>query len=328
MQYEATISGGLVFLEKDNVRKFSLYFIVIATLAFFFPCHTLSKPRNTAEIEYNSLHATERSTFRLSEVEQRNAISQAYEQGFRQKLSDTHLRSASDDDLIWFIKAASLASVYSRQPLPLQDLRLILSESERRGITTDDQRTTFYRVLIGYRQFDEARDYLDKHPSLDVEQPPAIGVSTESENGKEQAYVVDQEQHRLLPHLFHLSEGTHLIVISHPLCAFSRSAMETVETDPELSQAFDGVATWLTPVDTRLHFNKVQTWNRDHPKTQVVIARHRQDWPMIDSWATPNFYLLRNGEVLDHFSGWPRDGSNRERLIQMLNRGSLLPRPQ
>ena len=104
--------------------------------------------------------------------------------------------------------------------------------------------------------------------------------------------------------------------------------METITGDPVLSTAVRDSAIWLAPVDMQLYFDKVQAWNRDQSTAQVVIARHRRDWPMVDDWSTPNFYLIQDGVTLDHFSGWPLDGSNRQRLIRMLDRGGLLSRIQ
>jgi len=40
---------------------------------------------------------------------------------------------------------------------------------------------------------------------------------------------------------------------------------------------------------------------------------------MIDDWATPNFYLLQDGRVVDHFSGWPREG-HEARFREMVTR--------
>lgn len=298
---------------------------LLTMLTLIFPIQAFSAAPTPAELGYNALHAVEKSTFgHLEESDRRDAIAQEYERGMRQESNEAALRSASDDALGWYLKAADLAAFYARQPRHLEDTGRILAEMERRGIAVDHQRATFYRLLIGYRRFNEARTYLDRHPSLDVEPVPTIVGSIAAGTGEEHAYAVDQERYRLLPRRFRLSEGTRVVVVSHPLCAFSRSAMQTVESDPVMAAALNGNATWLAPVDTRLHFDEVQAWNRNHPAMPVVIARHREDWPMIEEWATPNFYLLQDGEVLDHFSGWPTDGSHEGRLLRMLERGGLL----
>jgi hypothetical protein len=99
--------------------------------------------------------------------------------------------------------------------------------------------------------------------------------------------------------------------------------METLAADPELAPVMARYATWLAPVDQRLYLAVVSAWNLEHAATPVALTRHRSDWPMFDSWATPQFYLLRDGKLLAKFSGWPEAG-NRDKLLELLSKGGLL----
>lgn len=40
----------------------------------------------------------------------------------------------------------------------------------------------------------------------------------------------------------------------------------------------------------------------------MVFAYDLGEWPMIDDWATPIFYFLRDGRLVAKVIGWPRGG--------------------
>ena len=277
------------------------------------------------ESSYNGLLAIDAGPRSLSERERNEAILREFEATFRQRLNEDALHATSAEDLDWLLKAAHLSIFYGREMRHLGDLGRILSELESRGVATNAQRVLMYRSLIGYRKFDEARVYLSLHPDLEVEPVPEVSDARRFSTDSVPVYEIDAEQIRLLPLFLRIHDGTHLIVVSHPLCAFSRAAMQFVNDNLKIAEALDERAIWLTPVDMRLHFEEIQQWNRSHPRTQVMIARHRHDWPMVEEWDTPQFYLLRDGTVIEHFSGWPLDGSRQQSLLDLVGKiGSTL----
>lgn len=305
------------------MRKAALV-IALTFYVLIFPRTAETASATRTEAAYNALHATERKTFRLTEKNQARLIIQSYEEQFRPRLEKAALLQATANDLNWLMKAAYLVANYSFEPRHLADLHLISSELERRGNATNDQRSTLYRALIGYRRFDEARLYLLEHPDLKVKPVPAVDVGEGPDEGEVPIYRIDPHRFKLVQQNLQISGGTLVVVVSHPLCAFSRSAMKAVADDPDILMALDEKLIWLAPADMRLHFDEVQKWNQDHPLTPVILAKQRANWPMIDRWATPQFYLLRNGKVLDHFSGWPINEGNKERLLELLARGNFM----
>lgn len=284
-------------------------------------CSAMAQELSTTESKLNQLYALDHREFKLPEKERAAEISRLYRQLFSEVANPLALRRTSDKDLTFVYRAAEIATFYTNDSATLKDMRIIMGELERRKLATNDQRASLYRAMIGLRRFDAAREYLAANPDLDVEQVPEIG-SLDSESSKPVIYLVAQNGRFLQPRYFDIDHGTKLVVVSHPLCAFSRRAMETIAADTALGPIMARHATWLAPADQRLHLEAVSAWNRDHPSTPIVIARHRTDWPMFDAWATPQFYLLRNGKLLAKFSGWPKEG-NREKLIELLAKGGL-----
>lgn len=212
-------------------------------------------------------------------------------------------------------RAAEIVEAYTFSPTYIGDMRRTLDEMERRRTASAVERAAYYRALVGLRDFDAARRYLARHPGLGVEPVPEI---TPPDRGLKPpvVYAVSDQGGVLRPHSLDIAQGTRLIVVSHPLCAFSRRAMEAIANDAEL-RAMLPPTTWLAPVEQRLHLDVVSAWNRTHPATPVVLARRRDDWPMIDEWSTPQFYLVRNGGLVAKLTGWPVQG-HREQLIALL----------
>lgn len=273
------------------------------------------------EDRFNALYAITQETFGQPERVRIVRIEGRYREEFGEGISSLDPARFTDSDLIFLFRAAELVEFYSRDSAYLDDLRSALVELERRKIATDDQRASFFRALIGLRQFDAARDYLMSRPGLQVEAVPDIQSAGE-DSGSPLVYVVDKGGQTLQTRYVDIDKGTSLVVVAHPSCAFSRRAMEDLTGDKELRPVLRHIL-WLAPVDQHLHLDEISNWNLNRPLTPVVIARRLSDWPMFYDWATPHFYLLRKGKLVGEFAGWP-DKGNREKLVQMLVEGHLL----
>lgn len=273
------------------------------------------------EAKFNQFYALTQQAFGLPQRTQIEKIQAGYRLIFDRTTAPINLSSADDADLPFIYRAAELVEFYVGNSSYLDDMRGTLQELERRKIATDDQRASFYRALIGLRRFKTAGDYLATHPSLQVEPVPKIGLLNQDLK-RPVVYAVADGGRSLQPRYVDIDQGINLIVVSHPLCAFSRRAMEALAVEEELRPVLQHVI-WLAPVDQRLYLDVVSAWNREHPTTPIVLARHRSDWPMFEDWATPHFYLLRDGKLVGDFAGWPREG-NREQLVQLLTKGGLL----
>ncbi|MFL8004528.1 hypothetical protein [Xanthomonas vasicola] len=119
------------------------------------------------------------------------------------------------------------------------------------------------------------------------------------------AYAIDQGKRRLREIQVPL-RGDILVAVVHPNCRFSTGAMGDLRNHPLLR----GVTiVWLAPVGLHLDYEVLETWDKTHADQPIVLARHAADWPMIDGWSTPTFYLMRDGNVIASFSGWPREGN-------------------
>jgi hypothetical protein len=122
------------------------------------------------------LLALERATFKLPERDQAAEMNKGYERSSGAAVTPSVLSNTEDADLAFIYKAAYLATFYTYDRAHLEDMRRTLAELEHRKTATDEQRTLFYRTMIGLRLFDDARLYLVTHPTLAVEPIPKIGL--------------------------------------------------------------------------------------------------------------------------------------------------------
>lgn len=254
-------------------------------------------------------------------------ISEHYARLFPYIASPRFLRDATAADLGFAFRAASLAWGYIEDERYLADLRAVFGELADRGIASTSQKVDFLGALVRARHFDAARAFArelrKQHPDLDIEPIPEI--SGEVDAAEPWVYAVADDAKHLERVPLPVSKGMHLLVVAHPLCGFSRQAMTDLAADDELGPVVRRLATWLSPVDGRLYLPEVADWNRSHPQTPVVLTHRRNQWPMIDDWSTPTFYLLRDGELVGKVQSWPLDTGNRAALAGLLRAGGVIP---
>ena len=108
---------------------------------------------------------------------------------------------------------------------------------------------------------------------------------------------------------------TALIIVFHPECVFSRRAFAALNAAPNLANVLQSHTLWLRPVDGDLNVEKWNEWNRTSLLAPLVVAYAEAEWPWIDYWGMPTFYVLRDGKVQTRLTGWPGD----ERLDELTN---------
>lgn len=300
-------------------------FFTVLIAAMLAPTAWADNGLSEVESKFTQFHQAVKKASLKPEPEQSRFVARRYFQLFSNSFSPKSIARTSDKDLSFLVRAAELAEAYSFSHSDLGQLKLALNELERRGVATDDDRLSLYKALVSLREFSEARKLIREHPTIKAEPIPSVVSDISEGTVGATFYTVAEERLEIRRRPAKVATGTHLIIVSHPLCGFSRAAMETFVADPLLSTPIKRYAIWLAPVDRAIYFDEVQKWNRSHPETQVVIAHSRTEWPFITEWATPNFYLVRDGKLIGHMTGWPKDGSSRDELIALLRKGSLLP---
>ncbi|MEJ1097006.1 MULTISPECIES: hypothetical protein [unclassified Pseudoxanthomonas] len=217
------------------------------------------------------------------------------------------LTSLNDADLELVFRAANVATFYTQSDEHLGVMRTAFDELGNRGLVVRRTFADMHGATMAARQFDNARGLARAYGQWVVEPSPQL---EDSPDGAVTALEI-KEAGLLNPVSVGVQSGAHIVVISHPLCHFSRRAVAAIESDIELSKALEG-AVWMTPVDRSLHLDVLNDWNKNHPERQMVIAYSRKAWPQFESWSTPTFYFLMDNKVVDVVEGWPEEGRKPE----------------
>jgi hypothetical protein len=263
---------------------------------------------------YNTLAELAQTVAARPQIEQEPTVRAAFQQTLAHEYSDAALQRASDAELRFLLRAGEDLGFFSYAQADLPYVERSLEALERRGAANDDDRARYFRVLVGLRMFDQARAYHAVHPSMDVEQiPPVMDAAGEGVGPVAYAIHSDGLTKRRVP----VDAGVRLVIVAHPLCAYSRRAMEALGSDARLSPFLRDNATWLAPVNRRIGADVLRSWNAAHAATPVVLTDRREDWPFIRIWSTPTFHVLKDGKLVGTFEGWPGDG-RRPQLVALL----------
>lgn len=255
-----------------------------------------------------------------------NRLVGMFRESFGSALGKRELSETADRDLELLFRAASLVTFYAgTETMPAMEA--VLSELEAREQATSRHHVTMYDIYVRERFFDRAAALRAAHPSASMQPLPVVidDVQDWSE-GLPSELVVGRDDATLTRQRVVLGDEAGVIVVFHPGCHFSANAFAAIETDPALRQLILPHAKWLAPARDALHFDTLQEWNHEHPAAPVSIAYRAEEWPMIDSWATPTFYFMKQGVVVTRVAGWPQEG-NRPALLQAARTAGLQTRP-
>lgn len=240
--------------------------------------------------------------------ERLEAIARAYDRIFAEERGSA-LDSVTDADLDLLYRAAHTAAFYSGRPAHANEMARLLAELEARELANKKHRADMHGALVHARLFDRARALQRAYPSEGLEVLPEFRMASGVEGPT--AWSVSPDARRLTEQPIDLTERTTIIVVSHPLCHFSQGAAAAIGDDAVLGPVFARHALWLAPPASKIDFDLVQQWNREHPEADVSLAIQRDDWPMIDYLGTPTFYFFKDGELAAKVEGWPLDGEGR-----------------
>jgi hypothetical protein len=149
--------------------------------------------------------------------------------------------------------------------------------------------------------------------------PESIDASTRLDSGLT-VWHIDIDRPMLVSKNFIWPRGVQVVVLVNPACRFSRNFFDSLRNDKSLRKIFKN-AVYLIPPHSGLQFDLVREWNRANTEFQMVLAEARRDWPDVQHWETPVFYLYSNGKLVEYIIGWPEAG-NRHAIYRAFKRAS------
>ena len=235
-------------------------------------------------------------------------------------------RGASLPDLENAWRVAGFMAYVTDERQYTRDMMAVHDEYARRGLVPPMAlRDRLLQSLIGARQFDEARGYAAR-ARLEVEYLPPVEVASSGAKGSYPILRVDAARRVLRRENVEVGDDLHVFVVGFIGCAYSRSAADAIEKHESLRRFMRERSTWVM-LPGRLHFNDVLAWNRDHPATAFAYIDGMESWGFVDDWATPTFYLVRQGRVVSKLTGWRDDASGISDLLAAISRSGGTPGP-
>jgi hypothetical protein len=118
-------------------------------------------------------------------------------------------------------------------------------------------------------------------------------------------------------------EGLRILVTASG--HFSKDALREISADAQLGPVFARHAVWLSEAPGVAAFADVKEWNQEFPQTPILMIHDRAEWSLLPRWRLPEFYVVRDGAVVDSTSGWqPGSAAFRGALLKLLERNGLL----
>ncbi|QAU24122.1 hypothetical protein EO087_09070 [Dyella sp. M7H15-1] len=249
-------------------------------------------------------------------------IKSKYDSFFLEYQNDARLEHLSSDDLELLYRSSNVAAFFTQNIRYVKYMRMDVDVLQRRGLAHDRHYLDLYESYISLRMFDEASELIKNHNLRYAEKIPHVIVSPKIKGSR--AFIVDKERCGLKLQSVNINDGVKIVIVSHPLCHFSRNASDYIESNALLKNYFDQHAIWLVPPSRKIEFDLVREWSSNHQGGSTMLAYGREDWSMITSWDTPTFYFLKDGNVVDIVAGWPKEG-NEAALWAALRKVGLHP---
>ncbi|MBS0571249.1 MAG: hypothetical protein JSS28_11610 [Proteobacteria bacterium] len=260
---------------------------------------------------YDLLDSAQRSRHGLNDAAFGNAIALRYTQLF----SSLHHAFTSErfdpDDTELLFRAANIAEFYSQQADFIRDMSADLKRLDKFGKATNADYADLYRALVDVRDFERARSFAAAHPSSSLVALPVIEDAPNLQAGAQTVLSVEAGNHKLIHHSVAIPALAYIFVAGSPGCHFTRNAVRDLEANPAMKEVFAHHAQWVAPQDGYVakDFDRFERWNGEHPDFQMSMAYKASEWPLVDSWATPTFYFVKDGKVAAKVVGWPDEGN-------------------
>lgn len=219
-------------------------------------------------------------------------------------LSEENLKKTSSSNLENLYEAAYAAGFYTTEDMYLQEMREILEEIDARDIEKPIYLIDLYKNLVLSRNFEESVELARKHPKIKFPQLPEIDEESISPHSLSILKIAPNSAR--LVHSGIEFKDLQIIVVASSECEYSINFARSVESSSQLRDTLSD-AIWIAPVYEVIRYSSWRQWNANFPQNQLVTAYNNEDWNFLSGWATPAVYILKDGVVKAHYSGWPKD---------------------
>lgn len=258
---------------------------------------------DAADASLNAMVADVTATSRnmsLTSSQRASRIEDSYERWRR--LDHDSLKGMSEADLRALFLAGYITVYHTGRAEHLDDLYFIrgilLAKHEDVRVETD----YLYKSLIKLRRFDEAFRVAGSS-KITHEPIPTVNWAPTSK-GAVPMMVPSSDGGSLNVESFKLRSDYTVIVVSHPLCHFSRNASHDVTADRKMAGLLNNHVLWIEPPGPTLAMKETLKWRGELSGQPVALMYSQSDWPLFPSFDTPTFYVFRGNTLIGTKEGW------------------------
>lgn len=209
-------------------------------------------------------------------------------------------------------RATATANFHLDSPQLLGYLSCLLPQMHADGTALPSDNRDLHGALVAQRRFAQA-NALRAERNLDVAELPVIeGTRQPGARQVMRLHGTSRTTLETLP-----SEGWRIIAIVHPYCGFSRRATAAIAADPALQDLRERLQL-VVPDTQSWPIKQMLAWNEAHPALPMQPMLGSVAWEGIDTDATPAFYLMRDGVLVQRASGWNGSGEELQPLLQRM----------
>lgn len=249
---------------------------------------------------------------------ERDAVVADYRRDFAPRQNGAQLHAMSDGDVALVLRASTTAAFADADAIDPAVLMRDVEELDRRKAAAPFWIRSVYLRLLSRRDFVDARAFRAAHG--DAELSPVPTIRDAASDHDRTVLQPDLDGGGLTRRAVTVDPKAQVLVVSG--CHYSKDAALGIESDPQLRAAFSHHVLWIMPSSEDVTDPDFAQWNRAHPLAAMSAVYRESEWPMIDSWAMPTFYFLRDGAVIEKVAGWP---GNREAILDGFRKLGLAP---
>ncbi|MGY6553278.1 MAG: hypothetical protein ACXIUM_02030 [Wenzhouxiangella sp.] len=260
-----------------------------------------------------------------------SVIEAGFYERFRSDIEDLRSGDIENAPLSELFDSA-LAGLFYTQSEPIGVLMYeLVFELDRRSLTTDVMRemphfshpaALAHSYLVNARLFDLSAD-LEAHFAEHVDSFPISIQTPAGHDPRQPAILVETEGNPLdftvqpVP----IETGDWFVAVVSSDCYFSREATLWIEDNVDrIKSILPQNHLWVSNQSRTRDWLRQSAWNSQAKLTRANLVYRDEAWrSVIEVGLTPAFYVLRDGLVVDHFSGWPGEERS-EDLIALLER--------
>ena len=237
-----------------------------------------------------------------------------------QKHSDflaKNLKSFTANELQRVYLLLSTIHFYTSLDASLELLEQTISLKSQLGENVRPLRDKQYQNLVRSRLFKQAINYQKKY-KLDKDVSALSGLLKIPQGKGSIALSPDSLMKK---HEFTYPEGRFLLIVGSPHCQPSERMFKYLREHKKLTARLKAKSFVLVPQQVKLSSNNGKLLKSMIPLNSGFVYE-TSAWPEVTSWATPTFYLVENGQVIESLDGWSRT-EGPARFEQFLTRNSF-----